>query len=178
LREHVVTAFLVADSDGMSALSVDLGRKLSALLSEKGYEVERIDLTRADAAPCRGCLLCLTKHPGRCVTQDAVGALALRIHHEREPYICLTVSPVLFGHLASTIKNAMDRGVHSHHLQVVVGYGEDVDEEEESTFIDLIARHRGAADIVHPGMDREFLAYVTRSVQDNDAICDSLGVRL
>ncbi|MBN1857555.1 MAG: flavodoxin family protein [Dehalococcoidia bacterium] len=178
MGEHVVTAFVVADSDGMSALSADLGQKLASFLSAKGYEVETIDLNKAEAAPCRGCLLCLTKHPGRCVTQDAVGALALRLHHERDPFICLVISPVLFGHLSSTMKNAMDRGVHSHHLQAVIGHGEDVDEEEESTFIDLVAKHRGAADIVHPGMDREFLAYLTRSMQDNDAICDSLGGRL
>lgn len=176
--DALMEAILVTDRDGATGLSSDLKARLSALLHERGHRVEVVDLGRGDAAPCRGCLLCLTRHPGRCVAVDAVARIAARLHLAREGAITVFITPVLFGHFSSVVKNAVDRGAGSRRLQVFIGYGGDIDEEEERTFIDLVAKHRGAADIVHPGMDREVLVFVTRSVEDNAAICESLGRRL
>ena len=84
------------------------------------------------------------------------------------------LTPVVFGHFSSTVKNAVDRGTGSREWQVVVGYGSDIDDEEKSTFIDLTAKHRGRADIVHPGMDGKVDVYVTESIEENAAICESV----
>jgi hypothetical protein len=176
--QNVNRAFLVCDHDGATAVSDDLKVRLGVLLGLRGYATEVVELGRSDAAPCRGCLLCLTKHPGECVTKDVLGDLVRRMNAVRDDSITVFITPVVFGHPSSIIKNAIDRGAGSRTLQVFVGYGEDIDEEEESTFIDLIARHRGSADIVHPGMEKEFLGYVTRSEHDNASICDALKERL
>ncbi len=163
---------MVADREGATVLSEDLKARVVELLVGKGHPTQVVDLERKDAAPCRGCLLCLTRHPGVCVTQDTVGGLAQQMHAARDPAITVFISPLIFGHFSSTIKNAIDRGVGSRFLQIAIGYGSDIDDEEESTFIDLVAKHRGAADVVHPGMDGELLVFVTRSVEDNASICD------
>lgn len=68
----------------------------------------------------------------------------------------------------------MDRGTGSHNWQVIIGYGSDIDDEEKNTFIDLIVKHGGSADIVHPGMVREADVFVTMSTSDNTAICEAI----
>lgn len=70
---------------------------------------------------------------------------------------------LLFGHFGSIVKNAMDRGL-----------GSDIDDEEKNTFIDLIVKHSGSADIVHPGMVRHADVFVTMSTSDNIAICEAI----
>jgi hypothetical protein len=167
-------AVIICDREAATALSDDLKHRVVGLLGTRRYRTETVELTRDDAAPCRGCLLCLTKHPGRCVSNDVVGDLMHRMHREREETVTVYFTPVLFGHPSSVIKNALDRGTGSHRLQVVIGYGEDIDTEEGSTFADITAAHCGAADIVHPGMVREAMAFVTRSSDDNVALCSVL----
>ena len=167
-------AVIICDREGATALSDDLKHRVVGLLGTTGYRTETVELTRGDAAPCRGCLSCFTKHPGRCVSSDVVGDLMHRMHLERDETITIHLTPVLFGHPSSVIKNALDRGTGSHRLQVIIGYGEDIDAEEESTFIDITAAHCGAADIVHPGMVREAMAFVTRSPDENVSLCSVL----
>ncbi len=171
-------AFVVADGDRETVLSIDFVGRLTSLLRQRGYEVRQVALGRHEVAPCRGCLLCLTKHPGRCVTSDVAADLVWELRGARHDAISIMVTPVVFGHPSSTIKNAMDRGAGSPRLQVIIGYGDDVVAEEETTFIDITDKHCGAADIVHPGMVREAMAFVTRSLEDNATICDVLRERL
>jgi multimeric flavodoxin WrbA len=166
---------LITDRDSATALSQNLTAGIVAILRERGHEVRLLELGREDAAPCRGCLLCFTKHPGECVSKDIVNELIKAEHHRKEPAATVFVTPVLFGHPCSTIKNAMDRGAGSRYQQVIVGYGSSIDDEEKSTFIDIYAKHRGRADIVHPGVDREVAAFVTRSEADNAVVCEALG---
>ena len=167
-------AVIICDREAATALSDDLKHRVVGLLETRGYRIEMVELTRGDVAACRGCLLCLTKHPGRCVSDDVVGDLMQRMYLEREETVTIYLTPVLFGHPSSVIKNALDRGTGSHRLQVVIGYGEDIDAEEGSTFVDITAAHCGAADIVHPGMVREAVAFVTRSPDDNVSLCNVL----
>lgn len=165
---------VVTDRDSTSALSQNLTVRITDALRERGHAVRLLELGREDAAPCRGCLFCFTKHPGECVSKDTVNELIKAEHVRREPAATVFVTPVLFGHPRSTIKNAMDRGAASRYLQVIIGYGEDIDDEERSTFIDLYMKHRGKMDIVHPGVDREVAAFVTRSEADNAVVCEAL----
>ncbi|HNR68565.1 MAG TPA: hypothetical protein PKN04_11375 [bacterium] len=57
--------------------------------------------------------------------------------------------------------------------QVMIGYGNDIDEEEKSTFIDLTRKHLGEADIVHPDFDKQVDVYLTTCSQDSEAICEA-----
>ncbi len=165
-----MNALIMLDKDAKTALSEDLRARITGSLAQKGHTIQAMELGK-NVAPCFGCLSCLTKHPGECISKDIVWDV---IKNVRRYDMTVYLTPVLFGHFSSAIKNAMDRGTGSHNLQVVIGYGGDMDDEEESTFIDLVVKHRGKADVVHPGMDRRVDAFVTRSLADNAAICDAL----
>ncbi len=166
-----MNACLISDKDSRTELSEDLRARLVGTLEEGGYRVDAFDLGRNEVSHCLGCLLCLTRHPGECVSKDIVN----EIRKGADKYAAtFYLTPALFGHFSSTIASAMNRGTGSHRWQVILGYGEDIDDEERSTFIDLVAKHRGEADIVHPGMDDRVDAFVSRSVHDNISICREL----
>lgn len=162
---------LLLDRDSKTPLSEDLQAKIIRTLEENGHRVEVFELARNEVAPCLGCLLCLTKHPDECVSKDIVNEIRKNIKKYSATFY---LTPVVFGHFSSTIANAMNRGTGSHNWQVVLGYGEAIDDEERSTFIDLVVKHRGKADIVHPGMDAQTDAFVSRSFEDNALICEAL----
>jgi hypothetical protein len=164
-----IKAVVFSDGDARTELSEDLRAGIVRVLSEAGSQVEAIELEKDGVAPCLGCFLCVTERRGVCVHKDAVAEVK-----KDAPQLGLTVylTPVVFGHFSSTVKNALDRGTGSREWQVVVGYGSDLDEEERSTFVDLTAEHRGSADIVHPGMDVKVDVYVTQSLEENATICE------
>jgi multimeric flavodoxin WrbA len=166
-----VNALLILDKDSKTMICEDLRAGVVKALEERAYRVEVRELGRQDAYPCLGCLRCFTEHPGECVRKDAVNEIRKKV---KDYSATIYLTPVLFGHFSSTIANAMNRGTGSHRWQVVLGFGQDIADEERSTFIDLTARHRGKADIVHPGMDTRVDVFVTRSLMDNASICEAL----
>jgi hypothetical protein len=164
-------AVIFADGDSKTGLSEDLQAELVRMLSEDGHQLQVIELERDGVAPCLGCFLCATELRGKCATKDAVGEIRKDV---KKLGLTVYLTPVVFGHYSSPVKNALDRGTGSREWQVVIGYGGDIDDEERSTFIDLTAKHRGRADIVHPGMDAKTDVYVTQSLEESAAICESL----
>lgn len=160
----------ILDKDAKTELSENLKERILGLLKEKGHSVEAVELGRNDVTPCLGCFLCLTKHVGICVTSDGIADIR---NNPNRYDMTVFLTPVIFGHFGSTLKCAIDRGCGNKNLQVMVGYGLDIDDEEESTFIDLTRKHRGQADIVHPGFDRQVDVYLTTSSEDNEAICEA-----
>ncbi len=165
-----MNAIIITDKDSKTKLSEALESEIVATLEARGVKTEVAELATKDASPCFGCLFCLTKHPGECVSKDRVNDLKKRA---QKYTITIFVTPVIFGHFGSTIKNAIDRIGGSHELQVMIGYGEGIDDEERNTFIALTEKHRGSADVVHPGMDTEVEVYVTCGFQDNQRICEA-----
>jgi multimeric flavodoxin WrbA len=164
-------SILILDKDAESELAENLSAGILRVLSEQSYSTEVVGLDKKTSTPCLGCLGCLTTHPGECVNRDDID----RIHRNANEYsLTIYLTPVLFGHFSSTIKNAIDRGTGSNNRQVFIGYGSDMNNEEKSTFIDLIAKHCGKADIIHPGTVRQADAFVTASMDDNAAICETL----
>jgi multimeric flavodoxin WrbA len=165
-----MNTILLVDKDSKTELSEALKTRILEVIKEKGHNIEIVELGRDDASPCLGCFSCVTKHPGECVNKDMVNEMK---KNAQKYEMTIYMTPVIFGHFSSTIKNTIDKGTGSHELQVIIGYGDDIDDEEASTFIDLTAKHRGSADIVHPGMDKQVDVYITRSVEDNTAICQA-----
>jgi len=164
-------AVIFSDSDAKTRLSESLQSEIVRVLSEDGNRVQLIELEKDRVAPCLGCFLCMTEQRGVCVHADAVAEIRRDV---LQLGLTVYLTPIVFGHFSSTVKNAVDRGTGSRAWQVVVGYGSDIDDEEKSTFVDLTAKHRGSADIVHPGMDDKVDVYVTQSTEENAAICESL----
>jgi hypothetical protein len=166
-----LNTLVILDKDSKTKLAEDLKVKVVRILEEKGHQVEVVELGKNDVSPCLGCLLCLTKHPGECVTKDIVNEIKKNV---RKYSATFYLTPVLFGHFSSTIANVMAKGTGSHNWQVIIGFGEDINDEEKSTFIDLTAKHRGKADIVHPGMNCQVDVFVSQSIESNTIICEAL----
>lgn len=166
-----MNALFILDKDSRSPLSEDLKDRVVQALEEKGYRVDMFELGRDDVFQCLGCLLCVTKHPDECVNKDVINEIKKNVKKYSATFY---LTPVIFGHYSSTMASAINKGTGSHNWQVIIGFGEDVDDEEKSTFLDLTAKHRGKADIVHPGMDRRVDVFVTMSMEDNTRICDTI----
>lgn len=166
----------ISDEGAKSALSEDLVGKARRLMAERGHTLQEVELNRDDTSACTGCLKCWTQQTGECVCRDAIGEMT---RHKLDCDMVIYLSPVTFGTCNSTIKNAVDRSENlfknKKRAQIVIGYGEDLDDEERSTFIDLVAKHRGEADVVHPDRKEVISVFVTRSMTDNDTICMEMG---
>ncbi len=143
---------IIIDGVSKSSLSIWLADAMGAVVVQAGHALESIELGIDALKPCTGCLSCV-KRGGSCVKKDALEELRLRARGSR---MAIFLSPARFGQCSSVIKNAIDKGVarrlgSSDNVQgeFYVGYGEDVDEKERSTFIDCMHKHQGAADLVH-----------------------------
>lgn len=164
---------LIVDKNIKTEFSDDLKTRVIKALKENGHQVEVFELGKNDVTQCTGCFLCLTKHPGECVRKDIVNNIRKSVN-EHKYSATFFLTPVVFGHYSSTIASPINKGTGCHSLQVIIGYSEDIDDEEKSTFIDLTAKHRGSMDIVHPGMDKQVDVYVSSSINDNHRIYESL----
>jgi multimeric flavodoxin WrbA len=163
---------LLLDKDSQTNLSEDLQKKIVRTLESRGHQVDIYKLEKGEVFQCLGCLLCLTKHPDHCFNKDLINDLRKNVKQYSATFF---LTPVLFGHYSSTMAGAINRGTGSHDWQVFIGYGEDISVEEKQTFIDLVAKHRGAAEIVHPGMDRKVDVFVTMSPEESTHICEVLS---
>jgi hypothetical protein len=163
----------VLDKDAKTGLSEDLKRQIILNLEVKGHRFDVYELGKNDVTQCLGCLLCLTKHAGECAVKDTVNELRKNVKQYDATFF---LTPILFGHYSSTMASPLNKATGSHKWQVLLGYGEGLNEEEKNTFIDLTAKHRGKMDIVHPGMDKQVDVFVSQSLEDNRKICESLKV--
>ena len=166
-----MNANLIIDRDSQNSLSGDLKDSIVTVFRENGHRVDVFEIGKSEVSQCIGCLLCLTKHPGECVNKDIVNDIRKNAKKYSATFF---LTPILFGHYSSTIASAINKGTGSHNWQVIIGFSEDIDDEEKSTFIDLTAKHRGKADIVHPGMDRRVDVFVSQSIEDNTKIIDTI----
>lgn len=165
------------DIDRQTKISEDLRSKISSKLNNKGYPIEMVELERSDLVPCLGCLSCYTKHPGICVSNDKLIEISKKMLKDRCIIIYLT--PVIFGQFSSTIKILIDRSgmyMEQFHSQIMIGYGDEIDDEEKNTFIDITLKHRGDNDIVHSDQkSQRFEVYITRSMEDNKVIIETIN---
>jgi len=166
---------LIAYRDARSPLSQDLQAKVRALLKEKDNDVEVLEIGSNDVVPCLGCLLCVTKRQGVCVSSDAVANLNLRIGGF--DLVCF-FGPVVFGQFSSTMKSVAEKTQTNRMLRsrfiVVIGYGDDIRDDELATFLDIYRKHLGEADVLHPLFPARVEAFASRSLEDNDVLCAQL----
>ncbi len=162
------------DADKASDLSKDLVARLGQAVRAGGHELEVVALARGELAYCLGCLRCWYSEQGKCVSRDKLSRLEDRLP---EFDLLLFLTPILFGTFSAELKTPIEKGFSSKlslgrlYPRLIVGYGEDLDEEEVSCFLDITRKHNGAVDIVHPelsGLSVE--AHVTRSREDNTAL--------
>ena len=166
----------ILDGDSRTDLSEDVQKRITEAAGVRQRQVGTIELHRGDVPPCTGCFHCMTKHPGKCVFDRA---LARIVQHAADYPAVVFLAPVLFGTFSSTMKNVIDRGglfIRSLGTcrQIIIGYAEDATDEERSTFIDITAKHRGKADVVHPRLVEHIEVYFTGSREDSQDICERL----
>jgi multimeric flavodoxin WrbA len=106
-RRWIMQAFLFLDRETQTKLAEDLKIRVLTTLKQKGYPVEIIELDRNNAYPCLGCFQCLNKHAGECVSRDMISEIKKKA---RTSDLTVFLTPVLFGHFSSPVKNALDRG--------------------------------------------------------------------
>jgi Multimeric flavodoxin WrbA len=151
-------ATIIMDKEHQTDLFNKLQEQIITFLSEKGFQTELICIGRDDLAYCMGCFGCWIKKPGECVISDMMA----KINHD---YInsdtVIYLSPVIFGQFSANIKNAIDRSlpnvlpffkkrhgstIHpprydTYPKQIIVGYGDHLDEEDQKLFTDIIKKH-------------------------------------
>ncbi len=173
-----MSMLLICDGDSKSELSEELRSGIAAIARGRGLEYDEVELRRPDVPPCTGCLHCLTRHPGVCISNTSLLGLMEKTMDRR---FIVFLTPGLFGTFSSTIKNVVDRGglLIRNHLECVqffVGYGKDATDEEAHTFTDIAVKHLiGEANIVHPKIKDHLEVFFTRTQADNDRICGAIS---
>ena len=168
-----MSMLLIRDGDAKSALSDELREMVAGLAHARELVFDEVELARTDVPPCIGCFQCMTKHRGRCINHRALEGLIQKTLGRR---FVVYLSPALFGTFSAIIKNVVDHGgliigKRGTCVQIAIGYGDDLTDEEASTFIDIPGRHMGQADIVHPMLrGNRFEAFVSRCAADTGRV--------
>lgn len=169
-----VHALLISERDAKDALAEDLRLRTRGVLEQRGYHVEAVAVGPADVVPCTGCLACHMHADGVCLYEDALTAVNARIG---EFDLACVLGPIVFGQFGSTIKTVTDK-LQTVRMQtrfvIAIGYGTDVSDEEAATFVDIVRKHGGAANVVHPRFKARNEVYVARSPGDNNSVCEAL----
>jgi multimeric flavodoxin WrbA len=159
----------ISDKGSKSALAEDLRVKTQALITAKGHSIRTVELDRDEISACTGCLQCWSTQTGECVSREPLAELT---RDKLDCDLVMYLTPIVFGSCNSTIKNAVDRSellfINKKRAQIIIGYGEQSDDEERSTFVDLIDRHRGRADVVHPDKKETITVFVTHHGQSKN----------
>ncbi|MBN2322851.1 MAG: flavodoxin family protein [Spirochaetes bacterium] len=173
--------FCLLDAAGKSSLSMDLVKRIEAVTRKEGHSLEVLDLYEGDLAYCTGCLRCWSSESTECVTKDRLPEIEMRLSGCG---LLLFLVPVRFGTFSSTIKIAVDKGLGNklheekpgkRYPRLFIGFGEDTSDEETRCFTDIIEKHMGKADIVHPELsEMPADVMVTRSLVDNEEICSRI----
>ncbi len=86
-----MNTILILDKDAKTELSEDFKERILKILKEKAHRVEVVELERNEVMPCLGCLLCLTKHVGICVTRDRIAEVRNNVNRYERKVHSLTL---------------------------------------------------------------------------------------
>ncbi len=153
-------AVIISDKEFQNALYQKLKKQTTGFLIDKVFETETIDIGREDLAFCMGCFGCWIEKPGECVINDKISQINRKFINSD---VVIYLNPVTFGQFSANIKNAIDRWLpnilpffirrpdgstmhpsryDSLPKQIIIGYGEDLSEDDIKLFIDIIEKHR------------------------------------
>lgn len=159
-------AFIVSDEE----FHTDRYRKLQdavlSALNDADYEISHAVITRGMLRPCAGCFGCWVQTPGECIITDGIGEInRTAINSDLVVYL----SPVVFGQFSANIKNVVDRWLpnmlpffmtrsdgstmhppryRDYPRQLIVGYADDLSEEDARLFCDITVKHRSNVEAV------------------------------
>ena len=169
-------ALIISDKEYHTKTFTRINQILSKAITEKDLKVKETQIGRNDLAFCVGCFGCWVKKPGECVINDAMRQINYDfINSEVVVYLC----PIVFGQFSANIKNSFDRWIpnilpffetrldgstmhparySSYPKQIIIGYGDELSDEDITLFIDVTTKHRQNVDVlIYQGDDAEIL---------------------
>ncbi|MDR3588015.1 MAG: flavodoxin family protein [Desulfosporosinus sp.] len=169
-------ALIISDKEYQTKIFTRLNQRLSKFFAEKGFTVKETKIGRNDLAFCRGCFDCWVKKPGECIINDAMTQINYDFNNsEVVVYLC----QVVFGQFSANIKNSLDRWIpnilpffetrrdgstmhparySSYPKQIIVGYGDELSDEDAKLFIEVTTKHRQNVEVlIDQGDDAEIL---------------------
>lgn len=167
-------ATVIADKDYQTELFQKLNKLAVTFLNDKGLETELMSIGRDDLAFCMGCFGCWVKKPGECVINDMMAQVNRNFINSD---VVIYLSPVIFGQFSANIKNALDRSIpnmlpffetrpdgstmhppryDAYPKLIIIGYGDDISEEDVQLFIDITKKHRSDVEVmIYQGSDQD-----------------------
>jgi len=167
---------IIHDTNTKTAMAGTLRKKIISTIKYMNHDVIESGVEISGLPPCTGCFRCATGHPGKCMYDRQYGELIANVDGTD---LVIYLSPVIFGTFTAAMKNVFDRvGMTARNtgvfLQVVIGFAEDASNEEISTFTDIIVKHMGAADKVHPGKGDRYHVFFIKCEQEMDPLTRSI----
>lgn len=145
---------IISDESSEDQLGKSLKEGFTDIFQQKNYDFKQYSVKKENLNYCIGCFNCWLKTPGICVHNDS-GRDINRSFMESKNVILL--SPIKYGCYSTAIKRVLDRTIPNilpffkkikgevHHAPrydiypqlIMIGYGEDITDSEEKTFISL-----------------------------------------
>lgn len=145
---------IISDCKDKEALGKSLIEKVKKVIQEKKVNLIHHEVGQNNYKPCLGCFNCWVKTPGVCIINDGISKITDDFM-KSDAVIVLT--PLKYGCYSSSIKRILDRIIPNilpffktvnnevHHAPrykkypqlIMIGYGEDITDEEGKTFKDL-----------------------------------------
>lgn len=168
----------IQEKERSTSLSQDLTAKVSKAVEATGNSFKLLNIKNHDLSFCCGCLYCWSNNTDSCIKKDRMPEFK---EHLAGSGLILYLCPILFGSFTPNLKTLIEKGFGCHlgneinYPQLIIGYGKNTSDQERDCFIDIVEKHMGAADIVHPELsDVPIDVMVTGTVKDNDRVLEKI----
>lgn len=159
-------ALVISDKEYQTEAFCRLHELIQSYLSQKGFDIEDVQIERDELAYCMGCFGCWIKKPGECVINDRISQIN-RSYIDSDAVFYL--SPIIFGQFSCNMKNVLDRWIpnvlpffgkrkngstmhppryEQYPIHIMIGYGDDVTNEEKQLFSDINLKHRNSLHVL------------------------------
>jgi len=153
-----VNAYILSDKDYMTGAYSRLLSQAKNFLHD--FDIEEKRIGKDDLHYCMGCFGCWVKKPGECVIHDDITNIN---HAMMNSDVVIYLCPVVFGQFSANIKHAIDRWLpnmlpffevrkdgstmhprryESYPRQIMIGYGDHLNNDDTRLFIDITQKHR------------------------------------
>ena len=153
-------AYILSDGEFETERLKKLDALVKRCLSKKGFEINEKRLESGELGYCRGCFGCWVKTPGECVIKDSMAEINRGMMTSD---VVVYLAPVVYGQYSANMKSALDRWIpnilplfitkpngdtmhparYAENPQfVMIGYGDDLTEEDARLFKDITMKHR------------------------------------
>ncbi len=174
-------ALLISDKDYPTSTYQCLKNLIGSFLTNKGFDLEMMEVGAENLTFCKGCFGCWIKKPGECVINDMMTQINRSVMNSD---VVIYLSPIIFGQFSANIKNTVDRSLpnmlpffetrpdgssthppryDTHPKQIIIGYGDMVSDEDKLLFIDVTKKHRRNIEVL---ISQELAENITEALNE------------